>query len=256
MSDLRLVPFLGAQPKILLVDIETFPNLYEAWRLWEGRALSVHKFSTICCFSVKWLGGKQTTLCLADFGGSEKKLVRALWQFVNEADMMVAHNGKAFDFGRMNAAFIKHGFAPPAPTQRIDTKRAAKRVFGFDSNSLDLLCQYLGGPRKLATGGYELWKECMANSTTAWRKMKKYNAHDVTMLEWLYLKLRPWMIEHPNVTLYTGGHCPKCGGINVQSRGEYRSATRRYRKYQCRECMGWLKGVLSTGRTFTTNTDI
>lgn len=243
-------------PRILLVDIETFPNLYYAWRLWEGRALDIKKFSSIVCFSVKWLGGPQITKALPDFNGNEKRLTKALWDLCNQADILVAHNGKAFDFGRMNAQFIRHGFGPPAPAQKIDTKRTAKRIFGFDSNSLDNLCQYLNLGKKMNTGGYELWQQCMTNNPRAWAKMKKYNAYDVVLLERLYLTLRPWMPDHPNLNLYSPGECcPKCGSQDIQSRGEYSSATRVYRRFYCKACKGWLKGVASIRRSRLTNTN-
>lgn len=236
--------------KVLIVDIETFPNLYYAWRLWEGRALDIKEFSYICCFSAKWLGGKHITKALPDYAmDQEASLLRDLWKLIDEADIIIAHNGRSFDFGRMNSQFIKHGFAPPSPCQKVDTKRVAKEVFGFDSNSLDNLCQFLDLGKKMNTGGYELWQSCMAGDSKAWARMKKYNAHDVTLLERLYLKLRPWMPKHPNLSLYTGGACPKCGSNQIQSRGEYKSETRRYNRYQCQSCRGWLKGVKSIGKT-------
>lgn len=252
MSELEDVRY--REPKILLLDIETFPNLYYAWRLWEGRALDVKEFSRIVCFCVKWLGGKSYTYALPDFGGNEKRLIKRLWEFVDEADILVAHNGRAFDFGRMNSQFIKHGLNPPSPAQKVDTKRAAKETFGFDSNSLDELCHFLGLGKKMATGGYELWQKCMENDPTAWRKMKKYNAHDVKLLEALYLKLRPWMPKHPNLTLFNG-ECPKCGASELQKRGIYRSTTRVYQRYQCQKCGGWSRRTHSCGKTTVTNTN-
>jgi hypothetical protein len=247
------IPQVYGKPKILLVDIETFPNEVRTWRLWDGRALKVLKFSNIVCFSAKFLGGKSITLCLADFGGDEKKLTKALYDLVCDADILVAHNGKAFDFGRMNSQFTRHGFKPPTPTQKVDTKKSAKRVFGFDSNSLDLLCQYLGIGKKKATGGYEeLWEGCIANDPKAWRKMKSYNKHDITLLEGLYLRLRPWMPDHPNVNLFEGD-CPKCGSERMQSRGVYRSTTRIYNRFQCQNCGGWSKAPRSVGRSEYTN---
>lgn len=251
-------------PRILLIDIETMPNLYYAWRLWEGRALDIKEFSRIVCYSAKFIGGKQITRALPDYGGNERKFIQSLWDLVDEADILVAHNGRAFDFGRMNAQFIKHGLNPPSPSQKIDTKKTAKRVFGFDSNSLDNLCQLLGLGEKMETGGYELWKRCMADDPKAWAKMKKYNAHDVVLLEKLYMALRAWMPDHPNLSLFTGGACPKCGSDHIQSRGtregkdrgEYYSATRVYHRYQCMDCGGWLKSTKSIRKSNFTNTNI
>lgn len=231
--------------KILLFDLETFPMLYYAWRPWDSHALEVLEYSKIISFSAKWLDGKQVTKALSDYErNADKSLTSDLWNLVNEADVIVAHHGKAFDFGRMNSAFIKHGLQPPSPAQKVDTKQVAKTIFGFDSNSLEHLAQFLGIGHKMTTGGYELWKQCREGDAAAWAKMKKYNAHDVVLLEKIYLKLRPWMPNHPNLNLYSRGEgCPKCGGPDekIQSRGEYEARTRLYKRYQCRSCGGWLK---------------
>jgi hypothetical protein len=252
--------YLKNTPRILLFDLETFPNLYYSWRLWEGRTLDTLEFSYVCCFSAKWLNGKHITKALPDYSGNQEAqeygLLSDLWKLVDEADIIIAHNGRAFDFGRMNSQFIKHGFNPPSPAQKIDTKRVAKEVFGFDSNSLDGLCQFMGLGHKMDTGGYELWRSCMAGDPKAWARMKKYNTHDVVLLEKLYLKLRPWMPKHPNVTLFKDrGQCPKCGAEKLWSRGIYRSATREYQRYQCTECGGWSRAVRSSKSTKITNTN-
>lgn len=252
---MRKAESLEGGPRILLVDIETFPNLYYAWRLWEGRALDIKKFSSVVCYSAKWLNGKHVTKALPDFGGNEKRLIQDLWKLVDSADILVAHNGKAFDFGRMNAQFLRFGLNPPSPAQKIDTKRAAKEAFGFDSNSLDNLCQFLGLGEKMETGGYDLWRKCMDNDPKAWARMKKYNAHDVVLLEKLYLKLRPWMPKHPNVTLFDGD-CPKCGSFDLQKRGVYRSTTRIYQRFQCKSCGGWTRSTRCTDSTKLTNTNV
>lgn len=235
--------------KILIFDLETQPALYYAWRLYDTNALEVLEYSKVISFSAKWLEGKQVTKALCDYTGNrEKKLLQDLWDLVNEADIIIAHNGKAFDFGRMNSSFLKHGIPPPAPVQKIDTKKMAKEVFGFDSNSLEHLAQFLEVGAKMPTGGYELWKQCRANDPVAWAKMKKYNAHDVVILEKIYLKMRPWNINHPNLNLYSRGEgCPKCGGPDeaIKSRGEYEAKTRLYRRYRCSTCTGWLKETMS-----------
>lgn len=248
----------SSEPRTLIFDLETFPNLLYSWRLWEGHALEVKEFSTICCFSAKWLGGKQVTKALVDYPKrtAERDLIADLWKLVDEADIIIAHNGRGFDFGRMNAQFIKWGFNPPSPAQKIDTKQVAKKVFGFESNSLDNLCQLLELGHKMETGGYDLWRKCMAGDSKAWAKMKKYNAYDVTLLERLYLKLRPWMPCHPNVSLFSDrGACPKCGKKALISRGLYRSTTRTYQRFQCRECNGWSRGTHLVDKTGITNTN-
>lgn len=236
------------EAKILSLDLETFPMLYYSWRPWDSRALEVLEYSIIISFSAKWLNGKHVTKAICDYNtrNPEKSLIQDLWVMINEADIVVAHNGKAFDFGRMNSAFLKFKLPPPSPVQKVDTLKVAREVFGFDSNSLENLVQFLGLGEKMATGGYDLWKQCRAGDPKAWAKMKKYNAHDVTLLERVYLTMRPWMSNHPNLNLYAKNECcPKCGGpsTKIQSRGDYQAKTRLYNRYQCRTCFGWLKEV-------------
>jgi hypothetical protein len=237
--------------KILIFDLETYPILYYSWRLWDSHALEVLEYSSIISFSAKWLGGQHITKALCDYNNTknpEKSLVTELWNLVDQADILVAHNGKAFDFGRMNSAFIKFNLPPPTPAQKVDTKKLAKEAFGFDSNSLEHLVQFLQLGEKMHTGGYDLWKECRADNPKAWAKMKKYNAYDVTLLEKVYLALRPWTSNHPNLNLYNRGEgCPKCGGpdYKIQSRGIHRAKTRNYQRFQCQTCKGWLKSIIA-----------
>ena len=242
-------------PKILFIDIETFPSLVHVWRMYEDNALDTIEPPLICCFSAKWYGGTHITKALPDYKSKpndDSKLVKDLWKLANEADILVAHNGKRFDFGKMNARFVKHGLQPPAPYQKVDTREMAKRAFSFEANSLDYLCQYLGLGKKMYTGGYELWQRCMANDPEAWKLMKKYNENDVVMLERLYFALMPWVSNHPNISLYRG-KCPRCGSEKIQSRGTARTATRSYHRYQCTDCGGWSRDTAKFAKTTFTN---
>jgi hypothetical protein len=243
-----------AEPKILIFDIETFPMEIAAWRPWEARALEIKKFSSICSISAKWYGGKQFTMALPDFKDGECGLMGWFWEMVNQADILVAHNGRAFDFGRINTQFLKYQYGPPSPTQKYDTKKEAKKIFGFDSNSLKDLAQFLGLGKKMNTGGYELWQMCMAGDPAAWRKMKRYNAQDVRILEDIYTLMRPWS-DHINLTLWKGS-CPHCSSSKLQRRGVYRAKTRTYHRLQCQSCGGWSKESGPINRTDITSVPV
>ena len=238
--------------KVLLVDIETAPNLGYTWGKWEQDVIEFKKDWYILSFVAKWHGSKQTISCsLPDFPLFKKdkendlEVIKALWELFNEADVIVAHNGDAFDFKKANARFIAHGLTPPEPYQTVDTKLVAKRYFKFDSNSLDELGRYLGLGRKESTGGFKTWLECMAGDMDAWKRMMKYNKQDVILLEQIYEKLRPWMSNHPNLGLIKDRpeSCPICGEFNcLQSRGFSFTRVSRKRRYQCTNCGGWSTG--------------
>ncbi len=87
------------------------------------------------------------------------------------------------------------------------------------------------------TGGFKLWKDCMAGDLTAWKKMIRYCDGDVRLLERVYLKLRPYIKTHPSVSV-TSRVCPKCGGKKLKSKGLRFLNTSVKRKLICLSCGG------------------
>lgn len=241
-------------PKILFFDIETAPNLSYIWGMYEQNALSVEQNWHIMSFSAKWSDEKSViSYALPDFKTyrkdrfDDKKLVEQLWALIDSADIVIAHNGDAFDIKKVNARFIEHGMCPPSPYVTIDTLKVARKFFRFDSNKLNDLGQHLGVGQKVKTGGFDLWKGCLNGDKKSWNLMKKYNKQDVVLLEKVYLKLRPWMTNHPNHNVFSGKSytCPKCGSSNVQKRGERVTNTRVYQSYFCNDCRGWSNGTVN-----------
>ena len=87
-----------------------------------------------------------------------------------------------------------------------------------------------------------MWLECLRGNDEAWAEMKEYNIIDVIALEELYLRLLPYMKNHPNVVRHMeeGVFCPKCGSDNIQWRGYYYTkAGMCYKRFQCMDCGGW-----------------
>jgi predicted RNA-binding Zn-ribbon protein involved in translation (DUF1610 family) len=229
----------------LLLDIETFPMLFFAWKSYEANALKVVENTSVASFSAKWLGGKQVTRCIADYKGYKKggrddrALLADLWKLLDEAELVVAHNGQRFDAKKVTARFIALGFGPPSPYTVVDTLLEVRKVAGYDSHRLNELCREWGIGEKVRTGGADLWFDCLAGDEKAWRKMKRYNACDVApLLEGAYLRLRPWMKTHPNVAGRPMA-CPKCGSGELQARGTARNRTTEYQRFQCQACGGW-----------------
>lgn len=234
------------KPKILLFDVETAPSLGYVWGKWEQNVIDFEEHWYMLCYAAKWLGEKTFVKALPDYPGykknkeSDKKLIKDLWELFNEADIIIAHNGDKFDIKKANARFSFYGLQPPTPYKTVDTVKVARKYFAFESNKLDDLSNVLGFGRKINTGGFELWKGCMEGDPASWRKMKKYNRHDVDLLEKVYLHFRPWIESHPNVSVYLQGEvCGRCGSDHLQSRGFERTNAAVYRRFQCQDCGGW-----------------
>ncbi len=237
--------------KILFLDIETAPSLGWVWGKWQQNVIDFKKDWYILSFAYKWADKKEVKVLGLDDGpdyikGDEddKWLVAKLWNLFDQADIIIAHNGDGFDIVKTNTRFLTHGLKPPSPYKTIDTLKIARKVFMFDSNKLDDLARYLGIGRKLPTTGFHLWKGCMAGDRKAWTTMKKYNKHDVELLEQLYYLIRAWDKNHPQVNqgLTVNEACPKCASINVQKRGFAYTLLRKKQRYQCMNCAGWFEG--------------
>lgn len=238
--------------KILLLDEETSPHLGWVWGKYEQNVIKNVQDSQILSFAWKWLGEKQV-YCMAqcDYPDykkgklNDKRLVKDLWDILDKADAVVAHNGKRFDEKVANARFILHGLTPPSKYQSVDTRQIAKQTGMFPSNKLDDLAQYFGAGKKMATGGFELWEKCMAGDKSAWSHMKEYNKHDVRILEPVYLRLLPWIKNHSNRNVYdeTTNNCCHCGSDKVVKRGYHYTKTGKRQAYRCGNCGGWSSGV-------------
>lgn len=238
--------------KILIYDIETSPSLGYYFELYkEGNIVWDEKSWYMLSFAWKWFGEDKThVLALPDFKTykkdpeNDKELCKELWALFDEADVIIAHNGNSFDQKKSNARFIYHGFTPPSPYKEIDTKLVAKKYFRFDSNKLTDLGKYLKCGQKVETGGFSLWKRCMAGDMDAWKSMVKYNKQDVVLLEQIYLRLRPWMTQHPNMNIVMGTmtNCPNCESPKIHKRGYMFTRLSKRQRYQCNDCHAWSSG--------------
>jgi len=243
-----------SKPKILVWDIETAPILSHIWRMWESNALNIERDWYMLCYSYKWYGESKThVVSLPDYTlyetepENDKDLVTDLWALIDEADILIHHNGTKFDLPKANAKFIQHGLPPTSPTMYIDTCKIARASFNFSSNKLDLLGEILGLGRKSEVGGMSTWFGCISGDPKAWKKMVKYSKQDVVLLEKVYDALRPWIKSGTNLGLMVEDGtptCPKCGSKDVQRRGTTKTNSGHYQRYACQNesCLAWSRG--------------
>jgi uncharacterized protein YprB with RNaseH-like and TPR domain len=253
-----------SEAKILFIDIETAPDLAWVWGVYQENAIAIKEHWYVISFAAKWRGADKITVKgLPDYKGykngsdNEKKLLKDIWELLDEADVVVAHNGYSFDIKKLNARFIDQGYTPPSPYKIVDTKRDLKSIAAFSSNRLNWLCKQLGiGQKTMQHQDWSLWEGCINGDKSSWKKMKEYNRHDVVLLEELYLIIAPW-IRQPNANLWNLDgqiRCvnPACGSTKLQSRGTAKTLTRVYRRFQCQECGTWSRSVKSeTGTKIT-----
>ena len=243
-ASINIDNFFNYTPKILIMDIETAPLKGYVWRLWK-EDVGFHRLISdwfMLTWSAKWLF---TSTVQSDKLTSEEvkkeddgRLVKGLWKLIDEADIVITHNGDRFDIPKMNSRFIVNKLPPTSPYKSIDTKKIASRQFGFSSNKLDALALQFGFKPKLDTS-FDLWKKCMEGDEESLSYMEEYNQHDVELLEEVYLKLRPWIKGHPNMGLYMELDtpvCTNCGSSNLTYIDKfYYTNTGKFETFRC-EC--------------------
>lgn len=238
-------------PRILFFDIETAPNLSYVWGHYQQDVIAHEREWYVLCVGYMWLGDKRAkVLALPDYEGYEKDpendkaLAQEVWDLLDEADIVIAHNGDKFDVKKMNARFLAHGLGPPSSYKTVDTLKGARRAFKLNSNRLGDLGAFLGVGEKQKTDGFQTWAGCMRGDEKAWGTMTRYCRQDVELLGRVYLKLLPWLGSHPNLNVYPGepkDRCPRCGSAKRQRRGYAISRTMRYIRYQCNGCKGYYR---------------
>lgn len=239
---------MTAKPRILVYDIETFPNEGLFWQLRVDGYLSYDSITrerSMICGSWKWLGEKDVMSVEIDIKNptDDEKVVRTLHGLVTSADAIIHHNGDSFDLPWLRARSVFYGLPALPPIIQIDTKKIAKKAFYFNSNRLDYLAQFLGLGKKIKTD-YDLWKRCLAGDQKALDKMVRYNKRDVRLLERIYKKLSPYIPAPLNRVLFTEREaCQNCGSTKVHYRGFHYTKTKKYRKYQCTECTSWSRSL-------------
>jgi hypothetical protein len=236
-----------AKPKILLLDIETTPNLVTSWGLHIPSGYlppeNVVQERTILCGSYQWYGQKQiASLCVTEKEPlNDFCVVGGLHAVLTQADAVVAHNGDHFDIPWILTRSIHYGLPPIRPLIQIDTRKIAKAKFYFNSNKLEYLAKFLGIGHKIKTE-FDLWKDCLKGSPSALQKMVKYNQHDVKLLRGVFEKLRPFVPAKINAALFTDRPCcPTCQSSKIQSRGLSYTVAYAYRQYQCTVCGHWFR---------------
>jgi hypothetical protein len=239
---------------ILLLDYETSPHIGYTWDTWQVNVIKIIQHKQIISAAWKWLGKEKThVLALPDFKEykknrkSNKMLMEALANDVlPKADIIVGHNIKQFDDKQANRDIIKHKLAIPPPHRMVDTLEFARHKFGFTSNKLDDLCEFLGIGRKLKHPGFSMWEGCLDGDMAMWNLMRKYNAHDVDpLLEGVYLRFRPWMTNHPNMSAPIGLEgCPACLSKNLKPEGHRYNQSGKTPRFSCRDCGKWSTGKI------------
>lgn len=233
-----------SKPKTLILDIETMPGEAYIWSLWDDNIPidRVKKHTRVWCWAAKWVGQKK--IMFAKEG--DPFWVHSLRVLLEEADAVVTQNGDKFDLPRIRGLIALEGLSPLPPITSIDIMKTTRKM-GYLSSKLDYIGLLFKVGRKVKHEGFELWPKCEAGDERAMARMERYNKQDVRLLERIYLKLRPYIQDHPYLgaegTSGGSGQCPNCHSGRIQKRGTRRTRSFIIERLQCLSCGAWTSGT-------------
>lgn len=194
-------------PRILFLDIETRQLTLEGFGLF-NQNFSLEQIAedwSILSFSAKWFDCDEVMYYDVS-ENTEDEILEKIYTLFEEADFIVAHNGKRFDLKKIRARMIARGFKPHSPVRMIDTLLIARKEFAFTSNKLQYLTNLLCKKHKKSSHtkfpGFSLWREFIRGNPEAVQEMREYNCIDVTSLQELYEIIAPWSSTLPVFEVY------------------------------------------------------
>jgi hypothetical protein len=233
--------------RILLIDIETRPNLAHVWDLFNQNVglEQLIESKEMICYAAQWAGSPKMVFASTFHDGADA-MVGSVHALLNEADAVVHYNGIRFDVPHINREILLRDLFPPSPYKQIDLYKVTRRRFKFASNKLAHLAEELKIGQKIKHEGHSLWVACMAGDAKAWERMRRYCKQDVRLTNRLYLRLLPWITSHALGPALLGPACPACGSPNLRADGVWAAASRTYPQFQCTDCGHWSRSVASS----------
>lgn len=193
----------------------------------------------------KWLGD-EFTKCIsvsprAPF--NDEMIVRTFHDIVSQADIIIGHNVDQFDIKKLNTRFLKYDLPSIPKVQSIDTLKVARKHFKLTSNSLSYLAKFLD--LDIEKDESPDWEAIRSGDATALEYMRKYNKRDVEVTEKIYLRLRSWMDNHPNLNTIapikdvSGAPvmcCDTCQSPRLVKNGFKYNKNSVFQKWSCKDC--------------------
>lgn len=234
----------GGSPVIGVVDIETLPLKVYTWGIYKQNISDKMIIEDWCMLS--WAGKILDEIQVeGDVLSSEeaikrkdKRILGSLWEFLNKCDVIIAHNAVNFDVKKINSRFFLNNISPTSPFKVIDTLKQSRSSFGLTCNKLDYIGKLVLRKQKLSTD-FNLWKKCDQGDEESLQYMFTYNKEDVYLLQSIYLKMRPWTKNTPNLGVINpqiSFSCSECGSSNLKENGFHITSTSKFRCYSCKDC--------------------
>lgn len=238
-----------------LENVQHMTNIFHPGNYARKRAAGFcSDLAYILVFGYKWLG-EPAQYILPDVDAFktiphdmkeiDKSLVQKAVEIMMSADVVVTWYGSGHDFKFLTARSAIHDVFMPQNIPHIDLYRVASRQLPLSSNRLDNVAKLFGCElkTKISPG---LWPRCWMGDRDALVEMADYCAQDCTVLEQVYLKLRPLIKNHPHLGAIAGAGptaCRNCASTDYVENGTYATTSGQlYKRLRCNNCQASFKG--------------
>lgn len=234
--------------KIAALDIETAPAKVYTYSLF--KPMITHKQiiepSRIICFSYQFEGQKSVKYVSEFEEGGQKALLQALWNVLDEADVVLGYNSQGFDVPWILGELMASGLPKPSPVKHIDLYKTMRQNTRFLSRKLDYVSERLLADKKVDVNMMTLAIACESDDPAEAKKarnlLRRYSKQDVALLFPLFEKVRSY-VKMPHPASSEEGACHSCKSLNVHRRGTVKTLVSTYQRYRCNDCGSWFRGT-------------
>lgn len=210
-------------------------------------------FGIVLCVGFKEVGsGRPSVLNILDYTDdsgdlirAEKGLLKDVSKRLLQADVWLTHYGTWYDNLFINSRLLYHKLPVLPPNfAHLDTWKIARNRLKLRNNRLITISEFLGTKDEKNAIKPEQWIRALGGHRPSMNYIVDHCRRDVLVLEEVYQRLKPLVLDHPNKGLIDGrGGCGICGEEKLVKRGTHITRTRKYQRYQCSACGSWQKGV-------------
>lgn len=210
-------------------------------------------FGRMLCFAWRWHGEDRVHLhSIVDTKAykegkpwDDRELVKILYSYLLEADLLVHHFGDRFDLKFAKTRLFEMGLTMPK-VDTVDTWRVAKKNLLLQSNRLANIADFCGGEQKSGVAK-RVWLKANFGHKASIRKLEQYCIQDVKTLDSIFTQMKSYVTKivpekKPAEKKSLGFTCTSCGSEKLQSRGvRISKAIGKYQRYHCQDCATWLR---------------
>lgn len=237
---------MNNQLNVLFIDLELTHAIYYAYPSKREQYLSASNIiQDQFCICASWTWNNDKDVNVIKISDDKKRfksnfrndyvVAKKIHELMEEADIIVAHNGDKFDIKHSNALFIKHGLTPVPKTKTIDTLKVAKKYFAFPGNSLDQLSKRFGSTGKNQKPD---WFKLAEGNLDAINTAAVYCKNDVKELRFIFEKMRPFIESFPGPRRFIDEikYCDACNSKRLENWGLKQFGGQPYYRVKCLEC--------------------